>query len=478
MITPGTTDGIAGTTRGAVLNAFHKIRRIHLVGIGGAGMSGIAEVLHELGFVISGSDLRSSAVTAHLAALGIPVFEGHTAENIGDAEVVVYSSAVQMDNPELAAAGERNIPVIERSEMLGELTRLGFCVGIAGTHGKTTTTSMTGHILKCANMDPTIIVGGRAQSLGTGGILGSGRLLVVEADEYARTFLKMFPTLAVVTTLELEHLDIYADMQDLTSAFAGYLSRVPFYGRAILSADDEQVCGLMPHLTRPLTTFGLSPDADVRAADVEYSGFTSSFTLVWGGESLGRISLQVPGDYNVRNALAAAAVALELDVSFDDIQNGLNTFSGVDRRFQICGKVDGVTVVDDYAHHPTELCSALRAARGGWKNGRIHCVFQPHLYSRTQQFQKEFAEALMLADSAVLMDIYAAREKPIDGVTSGLIIEHGRWLGHQNMYAVHESTEAVDWLRKNARTGDLVITVGAGDVWKVGKAFLADASNG
>ena len=250
------SDGIGGATRGAVLNAFHKIRRIHLVGIGGAGVSGIAEVLHGLGFQISGSDMRLSAVTERLSSLGIRVCEGHDAANIGDAQVVVYSSAVKKDNPELVAAVQANVPVIERSEMLGELTRLGFCVGVAGSHGKTTTTSMVGHILKVAGMDPTIIVGGRAESLGTGGVLGSGRLLVVEADEYARTFLKMFPTLAVVTTLDAEHLDIYDGLEDLTSAFLTYLSRVPFYGMNILSADDPNVRALVPHLTRPLLTFG------------------------------------------------------------------------------------------------------------------------------------------------------------------------------------------------------------------------------
>ena len=467
------SDGIGGATRAAVLNAFHKIRRIHLVGIGGAGMSGIAEVLHELGFRISGSDMRLSAVTERLSSLGIRVCEGHDAANIGDAQVVVYSSAVKKDNPELVAAVQENVPVIERSEMLGELTRLGFCVGVAGSHGKTTTTSMVGHILKVAGMDPTIIVGGRAESLGAGGVLGSGRLLVVEADEYARTFLKMFPTLAVVTTLDAEHLDIYDGLEDLTSAFLTYLARVPFYGMNILSADDPNVRALVPHVTRPLVTFGLSSDADVRAVDVRLDGFVASCTVVRDGETLGTISLRTPGEHNVRNALAAVTVALELDVPFDAIQRGLASFSGVDRRFQFRGELDGVTVVDDYAHHPTELLATLRTARTGWRKGRVLCVFQPHLYSRTMHFQEEFAQALMEADSALIMDIYAAREAPIEGVTSELIVERCTQLGHSDAVLVGGAEGVLKGLRDRARAGDLVLTVGAGDVWKIGERYLS-----
>jgi UDP-N-acetylmuramate--alanine ligase len=453
---------------------FHKIHRIHMVGIGGAGMSGIAEVLNAMSYQVAGSDLRLSATTERLTSLGMRVMEGHDAANVGDAQVVVYSSAVKPGNPELVAASRRNIPVIERSEMLGELTRLAFCIGVAGTHGKTTTTSMIGHILTRSGMAPTIIVGGTAKNLGSGGVLGGGRYMVVEADEYARTFLKMFPCVGVVTTLEVDHLDCYENLDDLRSAFAEYLSRLPFYGMAFMGIDDQNVRGLIHNLSRPFVTYGFAVDADFRAVDVERDGFAMRFGVERGGERLGTIDLRIPGEHNVQNALAAVAVCLELDVPFTDIADALAGFMGVDRRFQIRGEVDGVTVVDDYAHHPTELAATLRAARNGWSKGRVLCVFQPHLYSRTREFQREFAEALGMCDLAVVMDIFAAREAPIEGVSSDMIADWCGELGNVETRRVVSFADAAQVLRDEMKPGDLVLTVGAGDVWKVGSMLLGE----
>ena len=451
---------------------FHKVRRIHLVGIGGSGMSGIAEVLHALGFEVSGSDMRESPATQRLADMGISVRHGHRAEHVEGAQVVVYSSAVRPENVELVAAAERRIPVIPRAEMLGELTRMKFTVGVAGTHGKTTTTSMIGQILTAAGLMPTIIVGGIARSLGSGGILGSGRHLVVEADEYARTFLRMYPTIAVVTSLEAEHLDIYKDLQDVSDTFAAYLERLPFFGVAVLEIDDPNVRALLPRVHRSVVTYGESSEAAVRAEEIRLSGFTSSFDVVAGGRAVGRIDIPVPGRHNVRNALGAVAVAMELGIPFDQIRSGIAAFSGVDRRFQVRGVVDGVTVVDDYAHHPTELSATLSTARECWTNGRVIVVFQPHLYSRTRDFPREFADALAMADVAIVTDIYPAREAPIEGVTSELIVSRSRELGHTHVVPVHGLDEAAEAVREHMRPGDLVLTVGAGDVNRVCAALL------
>lgn len=451
---------------------FHKIRRIHMVGIGGSGMSGMAEVLCALGFTVTGSDQRLSAVTARLSGLGIRVTKGHCPENVLGAQVVVYSSAVKQDNVEIVAARERSIPVIERAEMLGELTRMKFTIGVAGTHGKTTTTSMIGQILTVAGLKPTIIVGGIARSLGSGGILGEGSHLVVEADEYARTFLRMYPTLGVVTTLEADHLDVYRDLDDIREAFLAYLSRIPFYGVAVLGVDDPNVAGLLPKVRRPTVTYGLSDRADVRATDIRSEGFRSRFAVVARGNPVGEVHLPVPGLHNVQNALAAVAAAAELDISFEDMREGLSRFSGVDRRFQIRGVVDGATIVDDYAHHPTALRVTLDTARRGWRDGRILIVFQPHLFSRTRDFHREFGEALLGADVAIVTDIYPAREAPLPGVTSELIVNASRKCGHPRVLSARGLDEATALVKEEMRPGDLVITVGAGDVSKVGTSLL------
>jgi len=453
---------------------FHKLRRIHMIGIGGSGMSGIAEVLRALGFVVTGSDQRLSQVTDHLASLGIAIHEGHRPEYVRDAQVVVYSSAVKPDNVEVVAATGWKIPVIERSEMLGELTRMKFTIGVAGTHGKTTTTSMIGQILTAAGLMPTIIVGGIAKSLGSGGILGGGQHLVVEADEYARTFLRMFPTVAVVTTLEEDHLDCYRDLADISDTFAQYLARLPFYGVAIMGIDDANVRALVPRVQRSLVTYGTAEDADIRAANPRSHGLRSAFSLVVRGQALGEVEVPVPGLHNARNALAAIAVAMELEVPLDGIREGLARFSGVNRRFQVRGTVDGATVVDDYAHHPTALDATLRTARECWPGKRILLVFQPHLYSRTRDFQREFARVLLRSDVAVVTDVYPSREAPLAGVTSDLILNLSREYGHPRALAAHGLDEATRLVREEMRPGDVVLTVGAGDIWKVATALTSD----
>ena len=451
---------------------FHKIRNIHMIGIGGSGMSGIAEVLHALGFTVTGSDLRGSETIEHLRSLGMVIHVGHAAENVAEAHVVVYSSAVRPDNVEVITATERKIPVIERAEMLGELTRMKFTIGVAGTHGKTTTTSMLGQILTTAGDRPTIIVGGIAKSLGSGGILGEGRHFVVEADEYRRTFLRMFPTIAIVTSLEADHLDCYDDLDDIRQTFAAYLERLPFFGVAIMCIDDPNVRTLVPKVQRSVVTYGLSEDADVRASDLDMSDFRCRYTVTAYGETLGRIEVPVPGEHNVRNSLAAVVAARELGVPFDRIQQGLSAFSGVVRRFQVLGTINDVMIVDDYAHHPTALRETLRTARNGWNTGRIVVLFQPHLYSRTRDFQKEFAEALMECDVAVLSDIYPSREQPMPGITSDLIVNQARDLGHPRVLRVGDLRDAKETLERELKPGDLLLTVGAGDVHTVGKALL------
>ncbi len=451
---------------------FHKVRRIHMIGIGGAGMSGIAEVLHALGFSVTGSDQRLSPTTERLAEVGIPVTEGHAAENIAGAHVVVYSSAVRADNVEVVAAKSHGIPVIERAEMLGELTRMRFTVGVAGTHGKTTTTSMIGHILTTAEVMPTIIVGGIAKSLGSGGILGEGRYLVVEADEYARTFLHMYPTVAVVTSLEEDHLDCYEDLDDIRSAFSQYLERIPFYGSAVMCADHPNVEMLSADLERTIVRYGLGANADLAGRDISVDGFASEFTIAASGEDLGRVRLEVPGRHNILNALAAVAVGLELDVPFEAIRSGLVSFSGVDRRFQIRGTVDGATIADDYAHHPTALRETIRTAKEGWRGGRVVVVFQPHLYSRTRDFQADFADALASADVAFVTDIYPSREAPIPGVSSDLIVNTARDRGDDGVCRVADLDDATNAARAAMREGDLIMTIGAGDVHIVGRNLL------
>jgi len=450
---------------------FSRIRHIHLVGIGGAGMSGIAEVLFNLGYHITGSDLKESETTRRLKNLGIKVLNQHAGENVEDADVVVISSAVKEDNPEVIRARQRRIPVIRRAEMLGELMRMKYGIGIAGTHGKTTTTSMVGEILSEGGLDPTIVVGGRVVNLGSHARLGNGEFMVTEADEYDRSFLQLTPTIAVVTTLEAEHLDYYRDFEEIKSAFLEFVNRVPFYGRVILCWDEKSLKELIPQIDRPVTTYGLSCEADIKARSLRFDKAQSRFEVQIRGQKSGEITLSVPGVHNVKNALAAIGVALELDIPWEKIRNGLNKFKGVHRRFEIKGEVGGVMVVDDYAHHPTEIQATLKGAKTGWKR-RIVAVFQPHLYSRTRDFHQHFGRALLDADVLVVTDIYPAREKPIPGVTGKLVSQSAKKLGHKKTFYVPRMEEVAPFLKKMVQENDMVITMGAGDVHQAGTELL------
>ncbi len=458
-----------------------RVRTIHMVGIGGIGMSSIAEVLLRRGFTVSGSDLKTSDVTAHLEELGATICEGHAAENVQDADVVVYSSAVRTpaDNPETAEALRRRIPIIKRAEMLGELMRAKRGVGVAGTHGKTTTTTLVGLVLQAADLDPTIIVGGKVAVFGSNAVAGLGEVIVVEADEYDRTFLRLTPIHAVVTNIEADHLDIYRDLDDIKDAFVQFANSVPFFGAAILCLDDEEVRNILPRVERRVVTYGTSRQATLRAENVEQIAATSRFDVYQGIERLGGITLHAPGLHNVRNALAAVAVGLELEVPFATIATGLAQYSGVDRRFQIKGEAmlpgaPGATVlvVDDYAHHPTEVEATLQAASKGWPERRIVAVFQPHLFSRTRDLADEFARAFYDADVLVLTDVFASREEPIDGVTGETIADLARAAGHRDVHYVQDKTALPAELMTIVQPGDIVVTMGAGDIHRFGQAFL------
>ena len=453
---------------------FRRFQHIHFIGIGGIGMSGIAEVLANLGFRVSGSDLKKSDVTARLEELGAEVTEGHAAENVGDAHVVVRSTAVRDDNPEIIEARRRSIPVIPRAEMLAELMRMKpHTVAVAGSHGKTTTTSMVATVLGIAGLDPTFVVGGIVRSYLSNARLGKSDLMVVEADESDRSFLMLTPTIAVVTNIDREHMDYYHDMDDVRKCFSDFVNKVPFYGAAVLCLDDPHVQAVIPKVERRRVTYGLSAQADISAHEIAYDqSFGSSF-IVWRGiEVLGRVGLRVPGKHNVYNSLAAIAVGLELEVPFDQIAFALGEFTGADRRFQFKGEEAGVTVVDDYGHHPTEIKATLSAARIGAPNRRIVVLFQPHRYSRTHDLMEEFASAFNNADVLFVTDIYAASETPIDGVDAAVLTERIKSYGHKNADYIGALDNAAGILRENVREGDLVITLGAGSVHRAGDRLL------
>jgi UDP-N-acetylmuramate--alanine ligase len=454
---------------------FRRFQHIHFVGIGGIGMSGIAEVLANLGFRVSGSDQKKSEVTAHLEELGVEVTEGHGAENVGDAHVVVRSTAVRDDNPEIFEARRRSIPVIPRAEMLAELMRMKpHTVAVAGSHGKTTTTSMVATVLGIAGLDPTFVIGGIVRTYRANARLGKSELMVVEADESDRSFLMLTPTIAVVTNIDREHMEYYKDMEDVRRCFADFVNKVPFYGAAILCLDDPHVQAVIPRVERRRVTYGLSAQADVSAHEITYDqSFGSSFSVWRGIEVLGPVSLRVPGKHNVYNSLAAIAVGLELEVPFEKIAQALREFGGADRRFQFKGEEAGVTVVDDYGHHPTEIKATLSAARIGAPNRRIVVLFQPHRYTRTLDLMDDFASAFNNADVLLVTDIYAASENPIDGVTAEVLTGRITSYGHKNAEYVGAVENAADVLRYTVREGDLVITLGAGSVHRSGDRLLA-----
>ncbi len=463
------------TGRGRIA-MFRKIQHIHLVGIGGAGMSGIAEVLLTLGYKVSGSDLQSSETIRRLQELGGKIFIGHQESNVGDAQVVVVSSAVSSSNPEVQAARAKVIPVIPRAEMLAELMRLKFGVAIAGAHGKTTTTSMVAAVLAQAGLDPTMVIGGKVNALGSHARLGRGELLVAEADESDGSFLKLSPSLVAVTNIDREHLDHYGSMERLLDSFVEFINRVPFYGLAVLCADDAQVRALLPRVVKRFHTYGLHehPGAappDFLATEVIPKKGETEFRAFFRGKSLGPFRLSIPGVHNVSNALAAIAIGLELEVPVDLIRKGLATFTGVERRFQIRGEQGEVMVVDDYGHHPTEIRATLAAAKQGWGR-RLVVLFQPHRYSRTRDLGVEFVHAFDEADLLFLTEIYPAGEAPLPGVTGEKLAEAIRQGGHPATTWVERKEALADRVRPELRPGDMVMTLGAGDIWKAGLDLL------
>jgi UDP-N-acetylmuramate--alanine ligase len=456
-----------------------KIRRIHFVGIGGIGMSGIAEVLLNLGFTVSGSDLKATPVTDRLSKLGAQVFEGHAASNLRDAQVVVISSAVSPDNLEVQEAQRRQIPVIPRAEMLAELMRLKFCVAVAGAHGKTTVTSMIAVMLTQAGLDPTAVIGGRLDVFASSARLGKGELMVVEADESDRSFLYLLPSIAVVTNIDREHLDHYRDLDEISSAFLSFVNKVPFYGAVVACTDapwGERFRRLFSQLRRRVVTYGLDSGADVRGSSIRLQPQGSSFEVEARAKHLGSFAIRVPGRHNVQNALAAVAVGLELDLSPAEIRQGLDRFQGADRRFQIKGEFEGITIVDDYGHHPTEIRATLEAARL-WGAKRIIAVFQPHRYTRTQFLMDDFAHSFQATDRVYVLDIYPASEKPIPGVTSQRLVERMAELGFDRAQYAPSEQAVIQGVLEDLRPGDLILTVGAGNVWRIGDA-LAGAIQG
>ena len=450
---------------------FKKIQRLHFVGIGGSGMSGIAEVLLTLGYRVSGSDLAASEATRRLESLGGTIFIGHRAAHVEGAQVVVISSAVAPSNVEVVAARERMIPVIPRAEMLAELMRLKYGIAVAGAHGKTTTTSMIATVLAHGGLDPTAVIGGKLNRFGGPAKLGQGEFLVAEADESDGSFLKLSPTIAVVTNIDREHLDHYGDLDRIKQAFLDFMNKVPFYGTVILCLDEPHLQALLPRIEKRSRTYGRTSHADLTAREIAFGPKGTQFAAVLNGTDLGRFSLSAPGGHNVSNAMAAILVGLELDLPVEAIRDGLAQFSGVERRFQIRGEAGGVIVVDDYGHHPTEIRATLAGAKEGW-GCRVVVVFQPHRYTRTRDLFADFCTAFYQADVLVVTDIYPAGEAPIAGVTAQALAAAIREHGHRDATYAESREAAVERVAKAARPGDMVITLGAGDVWKVGAALL------
>ena len=451
---------------------YKRYQHIHFVGIGGSGMSGIAEILVTLGYRVSGSDQKRNETVERLERLGAKVFVGHDASHVEGAHVVVYSSAVARDNVELTAARQRQIPIIGRAEMLAELMRLKYGIAVAGTHGKTTTTSLVGTVLAEGRFDPTVVVGGRVAAFGSNARLGQGEFLVAEADESDGSFLRLAPTIAVVTTIDAEHLDHWGSLEAIRDGFRAFVNKVPFYGAAVLCLDEPNIQMLLPHVDKRVVTYGLEPAADLVARRVVLSGMTSRFEVAQRGTVLGECSLQIPGRHNVLNALAAVGVGLDLEIPFATIQRALARFSGVQRRFQIRGTAAGVTVVDDYGHHPAEIRATLAAAKAGFDR-RVVTVFQPHRYSRTLHLRQEFLTAFNQADVLVVMDVYPAGEAPIPGVSAADLADGIRAHGHRDVvYLGSDRARIVEHVCQISRPGDLVLTLGAGDVSQLGPDIL------
>ena len=450
---------------------FRKIDNVYFVGIGGIGMSGIAELLLNLGFKVSGSDMNENDNVVRLKSLGVDVKIGHNPANLTNADVLVYSSAVPLENPEIIKARQKGIPVIRRAEMLGELINVKeTSIAVGGTHGKTTTSSMIGALLSHAKMDPTLVVGGLVQNLDTNSKLGSGDIIVVEADEFDRSFLAMKPTIGIITNIELEHTDCYEDLADLQNAFIQFCQSVPFYGEVIVCADSPAVQEILPKIERPMTTYGRSRDAAYRAENLRFHENSSTYTVFRAEENMGDIQLNVPGEHNVLNSLAAVVLGLEMGLSFNTIQGGIASYQGVRRRFDIKGVHQDVMVVDDYAHHPTEVEATLKAAKAGWDR-RIVAVFQPHLFTRTQAFFREFATALQIADIVVITDIYPAREKAIPGITAKLVFDECYKKMNNNCFYVPDLDDLQTKLDEVVQPNDMIITLGAGSIWRYSESY-------
>jgi UDP-N-acetylmuramate--alanine ligase len=453
-----------------------KIKNIHFVGIGGIGMSGIAELLLNQGFTISGSDLRKTEITDKLEKLGAKIAEGHDPLLIKDADVVVKSSAVKDDNPEIQAANNNKVPVIRRAEMLSEIMRMSYGIGIAGTHGKTSTTSMVGSVLAAADLDPTIIVGGIVKNYSSNNLLGSNEYIVVEADEFDRSFLTLSPIIAGITNIEADHLDCYSNLEGVKKAFIQYANKVPFFGCVVACLDDSGVQSILPKINKNIVTYGLSRQANIRAENIVMENFQSKFDVLIYGKKMGKIHLNVMGSFNILNALHAIAIGFELDLPFDKIKKGLEAYNGVFRRFEFKGKFNDILVYDDYAHHPTEIEATLKGVRDS-SNRRIVAVFQPHLFSRTQDFYKDFGRAFFQADQLLVVPIYPARELPIPGVTGQLISDAAIQSGHKNARYIESNDNIVSAIENIIQPGDIVITLGAGTIYKFGEDLIKNNSS-
>ncbi|MGB5218419.1 MAG: UDP-N-acetylmuramate--L-alanine ligase [Smithella sp.] len=448
-----------------------KVKRIHFVGIGGIGMSGIAEVLVNLGYNVSGSDVQPSDTTARLQKIGAKIVIGHAAENIGNADVVVTSTAVKENNPEVVEAHRKNIPVIPRAEMLAELLKMKFSVAVSGSHGKTTTTSMVATILAQGDLDPTMVIGGKLASIGSNARLGDGEIIVAEADESDGSFLKLSPTIAVITNIDREHLDYYPGITEIKDAFLKFANIVPFYGCTVVCVDNVHVQEIIPSIKRRMITYGIETPADYSAVDIKFSKRKTCYTLAYKGEKLGQMELTVPGLFNVYNSLAAIAVARELNLDIATIKEGLKSFSGVQRRMEIKGRVGEITVVDDYGHHPTEIKETLAAMRQIWQD-RLIVVFQPHRYTRTKALFDEFTQAFRAVDILILNDIYPASEEPIEGINSAALGEAIRKAGPKHVEYIPSAEATVEYLLKTVQEKDTVATIGAGSIYKIGEAFI------
>ena len=446
---------------------FGKTNHIHFIGIGGIGMSGMAELLHKLGFNISGSDLKRSERTDNLQNLGINISEGHRTTNINGPDVVVYSSAINNDNPEMSAALDKQIPLIRRAEMLAELLKVkSTSIAIAGTHGKTTTCSMLGTILSVAETNPTLVIGGIVNKFQSNAISGSGDIIVVEADEFDRSFLTLQPTMGLITNLDLEHLDCYENLEDLQNAFTQFANAVPFYGKVGICIDHTNTATIIPNIKRPVVTFGINEEAEVRVSNLRYNQNHTAFDVSVENETLGEFRIHLPGKHNVINALGAITLSLELDIPYENIQRGLDQYTGVRRRFEIKYIMDnGIIIVDDYAHHPSEVSSTIQAAKSGWGR-RLIAIFQPHLFTRTRDFYQEFAQAFQQSDILIVTDIYHAREIPIPGITAEIISDTTIKMGHKHVEYIPDQTQISYRIAEIAESNDIIITMGAGNIWR------------